>query len=52
MDEEVGILPFTLQKQMPNPNEQTAAIFLEGGVKLRQFVPVSLISNPATYTAD
>ena len=25
---------------MPDRNEQTAAIFLEGGVKLRQFVPV------------
>ena len=42
MDEEVSILLCTLEEQMPNPNEQAAAIFLEGGVKLRQFVPVKL----------
>ena len=42
MDEEVSILVCKLEKQMSNINEQTAAIFLEGGVKLRQFVPVKL----------
>ena len=45
MDNEVSILPPTSGNRNPDQTEQTAAVFVEGGVKLRQFSPVELIFN-------
>ena len=42
MDNEVSILHCTLNNHRANRTEQTAAVFVEGGVKLRQFSPVKL----------
>ena len=43
MDTEVCTLFRTLSKRSPNQNEQTAAVFVESGVKLRQFSPVKIL---------
>lgn len=43
MDNEVSTSLRTSGNHSPNQNEQTAAVFVEGGVKLRQFSPVKLV---------
>lgn len=43
MDNEVSTFVHTPDTHNPNQNEQTAAIFVRGGVKLRQFSPVNLV---------
>ena len=45
MDNEVSILPPTSSNRSLEQIEQTAAVFVESGVKLRQFSPVRLIVN-------
>ena len=45
MDEEVSIFSYLLDIYIANQTEQTAAVFLEGGVNLRQFSPVHLTSR-------
>ncbi len=43
MDNEVSTFGCTPGNRSPNQNEQTAAVFVESGVKLRQFSPVKLL---------
>lgn len=40
MDNEVSITPLTPGHRSPDQIEQTAAVFFESGVRLRQFSPV------------
>ena len=42
MDNEVGIFLRTLGNHNSHQNKQTAAVFVEGGVKLRRFSPVRI----------
>ena len=52
MDDEVRILPPTLGHRSPDQIEQTAAVFVESGVKLRQFSPVRLSLNQVSGHAN
>lgn len=49
MDNEVDTLPRTSFNRSPNQNEQTAAVFVEGGVRLRQFSPVKFLSQVKVF---
>lgn len=50
MDTEVSTLFRTSGNSSPNQNEQTAAVFVESGVKLRQFSPVNKLSKSDLLT--
>lgn len=50
MDKEVSTILRKPGNRSPNHNEQTAAVFVEGGVKLRKFSPVKLVFDSNLLT--